>query len=389
MCMYTIPYFEMSGVAEIDSLCPEAALGRLDVAMAAARLSVTDVFMPRDEDNTTGRWDRLCADETRIYYFSDGSQMDARVFGADFSDAELVVMKHHGTPGSGSDVSLDIGKLWDEGIRVVAPNRSGCGRTTSMPGRTVADIVPKFAAIMRYETRAGAAGAAVGQSGGTPYTAECLIQYPDLFQKGGILAGLVPRHVLGTDFTAGMSPDNVRQHGHDMPSEQLWAESELLSEQLQQNKLALGEQLLSQQNPDGSRVMVPADVSYVRSNMDELSTLWAVGMRQRGKGKAEDMEALKQWERDVHTINQPTLVWHGDLDPYSPIAHGRWLAREISGAVDETNGYKFQGHFGASQIMMSVLLWAKTGVFVRPPGMYELPGQRAWLNYVISSTYQM
>lgn len=347
-----------------EQLGAEAPYISHETSAALGRVVVAGAFVLPQYDRTYGTWESLCIDEVRIYHFSDGTQMSARILGADYANATTAAMKHHGTPGGRGGPHPDAGVLWQRGIRLVAPDRSGYGFTTPMPDRSVADLVPKFAAVMDYEANEKAIRGVFGQSGGGPYTLACLA-LSESFERGVSLAGLAPRDLLDGKFVQGMSPDNERQH-NTISDRELQSESEQLSAQLQEDELALINELLEQRNPDGTYVVTGEDRRALYAYGRSLGMAQAEGMRVwRGQGKAEDVLALrKPWGFDPRTITKPTIIWCGKNDPFSPIGHSQWLVENLPGAVDAI-GAGVEGHFGSLQVMMRALQWIGRGPFIR------------------------
>ncbi len=56
----------------------------------------------------------------------------------------------------------------------------------------------------------------------------------------------------------------------------------------------------------------------------------------------------------------PVLVWHGQDDVFSPVAHSRWLADQIPNASMLIQ--PGAAHFAAIEVMPDVLSW-----LIRPP----------------------
>ncbi len=61
------------------------------------------------------------------------------------------------------------------------------------------------------------------------------------------------------------------------------------------------------------------------------------------------------WGFPVEVIKRPVLLWHGELDVFSPVAHTRWLAGRIPTASLVLD--KESAHFGAVAVLPRVLNW--------------------------------
>jgi pimeloyl-ACP methyl ester carboxylesterase len=83
-------------------------------------------------------------------------------------------------------------------------------------------------------------------------------------------------------------------------------------------------------------------------------------------GSVDDTLAFaRDWGFDLATIRVPVLITYGDDDTSLPVAHGRFLAAAVPGAiVIETPG---GGHFAADPVrdIVDTHAWLATG---RPPG---------------------
>jgi pimeloyl-ACP methyl ester carboxylesterase len=84
------------------------------------------------------------------------------------------------------------------------------------------------------------------------------------------------------------------------------------------------------------------------------------------KGWIDDaMSFTAAWGFRVEEILPPVLLWHGELDVFSPVAHTRWLADRIPGASLIQDGNS--AHFGAMAVLPRVLNWlAQEGQPGRP-----------------------
>jgi pimeloyl-ACP methyl ester carboxylesterase len=91
---------------------------------------------------------------------------------------------------------------------------------------------------------------------------------------------------------------------------------------------------------DGSRffeftTLAPADAALLEDH-DRAQTLLATiveSFRQGVRGLAADLTIQGMpWPFDPSAVRAPTVVLHGDADPYLPVAHGRHTAEVIPNA---------------------------------------------------------
>lgn len=112
----------------------------------------------------------------------------------EFGDpAGTPVLHFHGTPGSRREAAVLDGAARAVGVRLVAPDRPGMGRTPHVPGRRLAhfpaDVVELLDAL--EIERVGI----LAWSGGGPYALACLARIPERLTGVALLApaGLLPR----------------------------------------------------------------------------------------------------------------------------------------------------------------------------------------------------
>ena len=102
----------------------------------------------------------------------------------------------HGHPGSGFEAKLLAPAAERAGVRVIGIDRPGMGLSDFKPGRQILDWpddVAHLADILRIERFA-----VEGVSGGGPYAAACAYKISDRLTACGIVAGLGPIQLLGT-----------------------------------------------------------------------------------------------------------------------------------------------------------------------------------------------
>lgn len=228
------------------------------------------------------------------------------------------VMYFHGAPTSRLDLVGFEDLFADRGLRVVSADRPGYGRSSPQPGRTMCDWPADVAAladhlgIERF--------IAVGLSAGGPYAVACGALTPGRVTAVGVVNGV-------TDM--GWAP---AWEGYDPTDATL---------------MRLGDEIAAQAwlednyGADGSRFMsftplpVGADGALLEDTARAQTLLATIveSFRQGVGGLAADLTIQgRPWAFDPATITAPTIVWHGEHDPYLPVAHGRHTAELIPGA---------------------------------------------------------
>jgi pimeloyl-ACP methyl ester carboxylesterase len=87
------------------------------------------------------------------------------------------VLVHHGSPGSRLVGQLLDGAARERGLRLVAPDRPGFGRSTHDPDRTIPDWPGDAAAVL--DALGIERASVVGFSGGGPFALAVAAAYPD------------------------------------------------------------------------------------------------------------------------------------------------------------------------------------------------------------------
>src|SRR5438132_4096432 len=121
------------------------------------------------------------------------------------------VLACHGTPGSRLTRHPDPEIYERHGVRMVAYDRPGYGRSDPQPGRSVADAAADIAAIA---DELGFEGFAVaGGSGGAPHALACGALLGDRVLRVGALVTPAPSNTDDFDFFAGLAELNVKEFG--------------------------------------------------------------------------------------------------------------------------------------------------------------------------------
>lgn len=239
--------------------------------------------------------------------------------------------------------------LYRLGVRLISFDRPGYGGSERQFGRRVADVAADVKAI------AGELGldafAVVGRSGGGPHALACAALLPDQVTRAGALVPLAPWQAEGLDWFAGMAASNVHEYTTAASSPQeLVAELAQTAARIKADP-ASHVATLGPEMPEADRRVV-ADTG-IRAL---LAKNFAEALRQSAAGWIDDALAFcAPWGFNLSDIRVPVLLWHGESDVFSPVAHARWLARRIPHA--ELWAAPGAAHFSALEVVPDVLSW--------------------------------
>jgi pimeloyl-ACP methyl ester carboxylesterase len=258
----------------------------------------------------------------------------------------------HGTPGSRVGPFPRGRVLYELGVRLISFDRPGYGGSDRQPGRRVADVARDVEAIA--DKLDLAKFAVVGRSGGGPHALACAALLPGRVTRAGALVSLAPREAFeaeGLDWFAGMSESNVREFiTAASEPERLMETLAQVADQVQADPTSLVPALGPELPPADRRVVADKGIRRL------LGKNFAEALRESAAGWFDDDLALvTPWGFDPSAIQVPVLLWHGEMDMFSPVAHTRWLAKRIPGA--ELWVGPGVAHFGALEVVPDVLSW--------------------------------
>jgi pimeloyl-ACP methyl ester carboxylesterase len=277
---------------------------------------------------------------------ADGRKLAVKVSG---NPTGHPVVMLHGTPGSRVGPFPKSRVLYELGVRLVSFDRPGYGRSDRLDSRRVADVVPDVMAIAdRLELPRFAV---MGRSGGGPHALACAALLPDWVTRAGVLVSLAPWAAEGLDWFAGMADSNVRSYTVAASN------PELLTTRLVQAAARIKADpashvtALAPEMPPADRRVV-SDVG-IRT---QLARNFAEALRDSADGWIDDALAFcAPWGFNLSDIKAPVLLWHGQNDVFSPVAHARWLADQIPHAIMSIR--PGTAHFAALEVMPDVLSW--------------------------------
>ncbi|MEU8464436.1 alpha/beta hydrolase [Streptomyces sp. NPDC029003] len=266
----------------------------------------------------------------------------------------------HGTPGSRLGPAPRGMVLYQRRMQLIAYDRPGYGGSDRHPGRTVADVAQDVAAV------ADALGldtfAVAGRSGGGPGALACAALLAHRVTRTAALVPLAPRDAEDLDWFAGMAASNVQEYttASDDP-EELAARLIPRAAGIRQDPGRLLDEL-RQELTDNDRMIV-SDAG-LRSM---LLRNYREGVRTSAWGWIDDALAFSSpWGFDPADIRRPVLIWHGELDVFSPVGHARWLGRRIPGATTTID--PAAAHFAALRALPDVLTWLLRALPAPPLG---------------------
>ena len=255
----------------------------------------------------------------------------------------------HGTPGSRVGPFPKARVLYELGVRLISFDRPGYGSSDRLESRLVADVVPDVVAI------ADALGierfAVLGRSGGGPHALACAALIPERVTRAGVLVSLAPWAADGLDWFDGMTHSNVLAYTTAAFSpEVLTARLVKVAAKIKADPASHVTSLGSEM-PEADRRVV-ADMGIRRM----LVQNFAEALRYSTDGWIDDVLAFcSPWGFDLADIRVPVLLWHGENDVFSPVAHAQWLAEQVPGALMEIS--PGTAHFGALEVVPDVLSW--------------------------------
>ena len=242
----------------------------------------------------------------------------------------------HGTPACGAGFAWTDAPATARGLRVVAPDRPGVGRSTRLGDYTVADYPPMVAALA---DALGIAPFAVwGYSGGGPYAVGCAALLPDRVTKAIVSAGMGQVGVWATpeDFESTDRQMLNLAPKHPAIARTIMGTTGRLARVAPKTAMKSFDKQLS----DPDRV-----VMSTLGPPDEAMALFTQAFANGAHGVIADYVALAQpWNVAVESIRVPTIIFHGDADSMVPLRHGEELATRVPGA--RLTVWPGEGHLG-------------------------------------------
>jgi pimeloyl-ACP methyl ester carboxylesterase len=260
-----------------------------------------------------------------VLVLGDGRRVGVGVFGA--RDG-FPVIAFHGMPGSRLMYATVAQAAARRGVRLIAVDRPGYGRSDRCAGGTLLDYAGDVAAIAQI---IGLDRFAVlGTSGGGCYALACAARLDSRLTRVGVVSGIGPLHTPGS--LSGMAPVNrwIFRLARLSPA----VVGVVLPRLVRRSLSQLQAHVAAGTSPTPS--IPPAVLPLVVADQAEA-------IRQGGAGIAFDAANLwRPWGFPLTQITVPADLWHGDADNLAPAEHGRLIVGAIPGC--EATFYPGEGH---------------------------------------------
>jgi pimeloyl-ACP methyl ester carboxylesterase len=277
---------------------------------------------------------------------ADGRKLSVEYSGHPAGNAVFLL---HGMPGSRLGPRPRGMLLYRLGVRLIAFDRPGYGRSDRLAGRKVADVA---ADVMSIADALGIKRFAVaGRSAGGPHALACAALLPDRVTRAAVLVGLAPPGAAGLDWFEGMAASNVVSFNAAVAGlERLAARLTPAADAIRANPARLLADLQAELPESDRRVVGDAGIRA------KVVAAHAEALRTSAYGWIDDALALSaHWGFEPAAVTVPVFLWHGAHDVFTPVSHTRWLADQIPGAVIVVESGA--AHFGALDVLPDVLRW--------------------------------
>ena len=251
-----------------------------------------------------------------------------------------IVLWMHGLPGSRRDWSVGNGPelLTELGLRLIAPDRPGFGRSTPHNRRTYASFANDLASLTR--TLGIETGTLVGYSAGAPYALAAAQAIGDQLRADGVVlvSPIGPRSTPKFSRGLGQTDKVMITLSRCPPAARLAMRSAIHD---------------ARQDPDKFLRTLRKDFDASANDLrlldepatsERVLTAFVEATAQGGRGCVSDWRLwAKDWPTEARTRDQPPIhIWHGDDDPLVPLSHAQHLERLHPGArLDVWSG---EGH---------------------------------------------
>jgi len=274
---------------------------------------------------------------------------DTRTMGfAEYGAAEgAPVFALHGTPGSRFMFQLSDRHARELGLRLIAPERPGCGLSSLQPGRSLTDWARDIAQLADH--LGIAAFALVGVSGGGPYTAACAAHLGERVTHAALVSPVGP---IAHDAVASRLSRFQRLIFIDT-ARSSWRNSMMFRAMRWNivNAPTIALQAVIARGAPSDRAILRQP--HVAANLVESLV---EGVRGGVDGCVQDLRLFSEpWDFDVRQITAHCRLWQGQADTIVPPFAAEILAGLIPGC--DFTSLPAGGHYWVFDHFTDVLGW--------------------------------
>ncbi len=256
--------------------------------------------------------------EDRSIVLSGDRKLSFAEFGA---PRGFPVFGFHGTPGSRFMFRLVHEPARRLGLRIIAPERPGFGRSTFQRNRRLADWASDVAALADHLglDRFGVAGI----SGGGPYAAACAALLPERVTVSALIGPVGPVRVPeGPDAIGAAQYMMFRVFPHlTLVVQSIFSVGRLMFLNAPDTMYRF---ILRRASSADRRILLRPEIR--RNLLDGVTE----GLRPGIRGAIQEMKIFsKPWNLPFEAIRAPVLLWQGTRDQNVPVAASLRLARLI------------------------------------------------------------
>jgi pimeloyl-ACP methyl ester carboxylesterase len=221
----------------------------------------------------------------------------------------------------------------EQGFRLIGYDRPGCGGSTSLPGRRIADCAEDIRAIM---SELGISRAATwGSSGGGPYALAAAAKLPEIVAAACVFASIGPYGEPGLDWAEGLGGDAKREEIRKFFEQPERARADFRA----QSAVTLAERGSADWWLHRWGDRAEQDAAHSRKQAEYLALCHRDVLHAGDAGTFDDDGSWEDdsalyypWQFDLADIQAPVSLWHG-LKDFLPVSHARWLADRIPGVI--------------------------------------------------------
>lgn len=245
----------------------------------------------------------------------DGRQLGYAEYGRPAGEP---VFYFHGFPGSRLEARLLHAGAEKAGVRIIAPDRPGCGLSTYQAQRTLLDWPADVAALA--DALKIASFGVVGISGGGPYALACALKMPRRIAATTLISSLGPLDWTGATQGMGLSDSIFLALADRLP----WLAQGILGLLARIDLAWLLKQTVADLCPRDQAALAAPQVWQML--LDETGEAFRQGTR----GVVHDAALYKRpWGFRPQEITLPVVLWQGEADHEVPPRSGRALAQAL------------------------------------------------------------